>query len=555
MTAYTGYLPPSNLFGASPTRPSFYSSIGTWTPFNVAHLPALNAASGTWTNNQPITLRGANFTGYVAPGVNDVFYNRILIEPASLDFGSIVSAQSRNLTVFNGFLSSKTLASIDENGFDAGMSLIGDTPPVAFGPLVEKTYTVSVELDGAPQIDANATFNFTGLSSITVPITGSRIVLLPVGYRTRAVETLIWQTDILTAYTGGEQRLRLRIAPRQQLKIEAYLDGYNRTRVENLLIGWRKRIWAVPMWMESRQVTSAVAQDDSTINVDTRWGDFRIDGLAVLWENHQKYDVFSVSGVTDTTLTLTRGVNDDYSASAIVMPVRSAYMLSDPTRTTSGYDAILKADLEVTDNIRFDPDPAAIQYNGEDFYDIQPLYDGDGADDSYEHRIEKLDYSTGPVSLYAPWDQIKINRTYDLVLEGLEDIWNHRLWLHRRAGRLRPFYTPTYENNFRLLSSGTLGDSIEVESNAYTTQGYPRNHIGVKLRSDGSYIFREVTAVEDTPGGTTNLTLDTALNIQASDVDEISFVGLKRLDSDRQTLTWEGNNVAITQITTKEIEH
>jgi hypothetical protein len=49
--------------------------------------------------------------------------------------------------------------------------------------------------------------------------------------------------------------------------------------------------------------------------------------------------------------------------------------------------------------------------------------------------------------------------------------------------------------------------------------------------------------------------MDSALNEDASNVEEISFVGLKRLDSDRQTLTWMSNNVVATEFDVREIEH
>lgn len=557
MTVFTGYLGPAVLTGISSTRPSWLSTIGTWTAGHVAHNVSVNTVHGSWVNNQPISLRGANFSGAVAPGVNSVFYNRILVEPIYIDFGSIVSEQSREILVFNGYLQQQTLNSIDENQFDSGMSLNGETPPSVYAALEEKTYTLNVTVAGSPQIDASIDFNWTALGlEINVAIVGSRIVLLPIIFRSRVVESLVWKTDNIVAYDGGEQRIRVRRAPRQQLRVEAYLDRIERNHVENLLVGWRKRVWAVPMWIEARKTSGAIIQGDTIINVDTRFGDFRVDSLAVIWESPTKYDVFQIGGLTDSTITLLRGVNDDYAA-PFIMPVRSAYMTRDPIRVASGYDAILNADLEVTDNIAFDPDASDIQFLGEDFYDVVPLYEenGEGLEDSYEYRIELLDFGTGIVQRYSPWDHIKIGRKFDLILEGLEEIWNHRLWLHRRAGMLRPFYMTTYENNLFLLTEGNIGDTFEAYQNSYADQGSERNHIAFKKISDGSYVFRTVTGVENLPSGNISVTMDSAINIDSSDIDEISFIGLKRLSSDRQSLTWMPNNVALSNLEIKEIEH
>lgn len=557
MTAFSGQLGPAVVAGASPTRPSWLSTIGTWTTGNVAHNPGVNAANGPLTNNQPGALRGFTFSGAVVPGANAVFYNRILVEPVYIDLGSIVSEQSRTITVFNGYLTGQVLSSIDENGFDSGMTLAGAATPTVYLPLQEETYTLTVTVAGSPQIDASAVYNFTALGvAVSVAIVGSRIVLLPVTFRSRVVETLVWKTDVIPAYDGGEQRIRLRRSPRQQLRVQAYLDRTERNHVENLLIGWRRRIWAIPMWIEARPSSAPVTAGDTIINVDTQYGDFRVDSLAVIWEGPTKFDVFQVGALTVSTITLLRGANDDY-ASPIIMPVRSARMTRHPVRVASGYDAVLKADLEVTDNIGFGPGASAIQFDGEDFYDVTPLYEegGDGLDDEYEHRIETLDFGNGVVRQYAPWDQIKINRAFDLILEGLQEVWEHRMWLHRRAGRLRPFYMTTYENNFFLLTEGNIGDTFEVSQNSYAAQGFERNHIAFRLKADGSYIFKTVLDTEDLPSGNISIQIDSALNHDSAEIDEISFFGLKRLESDRQSLTWMPNNVAMTTLTTKEIEH
>lgn len=557
MTVFNGSLGLSNLYTAFSGRPSWLSTIGTWTPTGEAHLVGINAARGTFTNTQPIALREFNFSGVVAPSINTVFYNRILVEPVRIDLGSIVSEQSRNILVFNGYLSSVTLSSIDQNSFDSGMSFAADSPPYVYLPLLERTYTLTVTVAGQPQIDASIDFNWLGgINSISVVILGSRIVLLPVVFRSQVVETLVWKTDIILAYEGVEQRIRLRRSPRQQLRVYAWLDRVERNRIENLLVGWRKRTWAIPMWIESRYASSPIIEGDTVVNVDTHYADFRIDSLAVIWESLTKFDVFQIGGLTDSTITLLRGVNDDYS-NPIIMPVRSARMMGNPVRAASGYDGVLKANLEVVDNIAFDPSASATQFLGEDFYDVVPLYgEGtDGVEDEYDHRIDVLDFESGIVQQYAPWSQIQIGRSFELVLDGLEEIWNHRMWLHRRAGRLRPFYMATYENNFFLLSEGNLGDTIEISQNNYAAQGTERNHIAFRLKSTGAYVFRTVLDAEDLPNGNINITLDSALNVDSGDVEEISFIGLKRLGSDRQSLTWLPNNVALTKIDIKEIEH
>jgi hypothetical protein len=529
---------------------------GHFKPKNEAHNVLSDPdLSGTYNNNRPISLRGFNHTGYLAGGHADVFYNRILVEPILLDFGNVLSEQTLQFLVWNAFLEPKSLDAVNEIDLDSGTEFSGETTPRSYYPLEEENYSVTVVVAGPPQIEASLVLDWESpIGDITVDITGSRIVLLPVNFRSGVIESLVWRTDVLNSYNGTEQRVRSRLSPRQQLAIRAYLNRDEMHRVENLVYGWRKREWGVPMWIEARKVSSAVTSGDTTVNVDTQYGDFRVERLAVIWENPRKFDVFQIYSFDASSITLDRGVNDDYSADAYVMPVRSARMLRDPIRSASGYDSILETVLEVTDNTTLATSPTATQFNSEDTYFIEPLAPGpDGVNDTYQHRIDSIDSGSGVVEWDAPWDNIRINREFELILEGAQEIWEHREWLHRRAGRLRPFYMPTFENNFKLLSEGNVADSFEAEANDYSRQATARNHLAFKM-ADGTYELRTVTGATINVSQNLEIQFSPNLDVDASEIDEINFIGLKRLASDRIEMEWRPNNVAITNIPITEIE-
>lgn len=516
--------------------------------------PGTNLLNGAYSNNRPIAMRGFNHTGHLAGGHADAFYNRILIEPVLLDFGTVLSEQVLSFLVFNGFFESKQLDNVIESGFDAGLVFSGETTPRSYFPLEEETYDVTANTLGGPTIDADLTFDWESpISNITIEIVGSRIVLLPVTFRAGLKEYLVWKTDVLNSYNGTEQRVRVRLSPRQQIAARAYLDRNEMHRVENLIYGWRKREWGIPMWPEARRLDSAVTSGDFTVNASTLYGDFRTTRLAMLWEHPRKFDVFQIDSLTASTITATRGINDDFPADAFLMPVRAARMMRDPVRSASGYDAVLQVLLEVTDNITLTTSASAIQWNGEDTYFIEPLAEDErGVDDSYEHRMDFIDFGSGVVDWNAPWDNIRIKRGFELVLDGLQDIWEHREWLHRRAGRLRPFYMPTFENNFKLLSQGNVADSFRAERNDYSTQSTARNTIAFKM-TDGSYEIRTATGAVVNVADELEVTFTPNLDRDASEIDEINFFGLKRLSSDRIELEWQPNNVVFTTVPITEL--
>lgn len=521
-----------------------WSSVGQGTFEAGGFASDIFAQAGPATTFGPLAFVENNFTGVGGIGFGSVFYNRILIEPIKVDFGSIVSDQTVEINIFNGYLQNSTLSDLIKTNFDAGITLTADTTPIDYLPLEEKMYSVKATLNGPPQTDAVLTFDWLApISDISIPITGSRIVLLPVTFRSRVKETILFKTDILNSYNGTEQRIKVRLNPRHRLAIRAYLDSNERFRVENLIYGWRNRIWAIPMWIEARYATAPITQGDTTINVSTLYGDFRVGSLAIIWGGPRSYDVFQISAKTDTSIDLDRGVNANYD-NPIIMPIRSARMIKDPTRYTTGHDAILETIVEVTDNLVTPAAASSIQYNGLDTFFMEPLQTGtDGAPDKYEHRIDLMDNTSGVVELFSPWNYLRVKREFELILEGAQEIWETRAWLYRRAGRLVPFYMPTYENNLRLLSTGFITDSFEVAEDDFSTQSSARKTIAFKL-TNGTYEFRTIANADINIAGNTSITLTTSINVDASIISEINYFGMKRLSSDNIEIDWMPNNVA-----------
>ena len=504
---------------------------------------------GARTDNSPISFREESFTGYYVGGYGDVFYNRILIEPNTLAFGDLVSETSLDFTLWNAFLESKTVTSLDEDGFDAGLDH-DVTAPYAYYALEEKTYNITASMDGGPTIEATLTFNFS-FGSYDVTMSGSSIVMLPVMFKPGMREEIEWLTTVLEAYDGTEQRYRTRLIPRHRFDIEAYLDRLHMHRVENLLYGWRHQRWIVPMWHEARRLTSSVGVGDTVINASTLYGDFRIDSMAVLWKSQTYYDVFGIDDFDDTTITSTRQILNAYSTADWLIPVRSCRMISAPQRKTTGYNAQLSTTLQVVDNAVVSSSASAIQYNSEDTYFGDQLTSS-GSPDTYEKRIDILDNETGLQDWYTPWDITRIGRQFEVVLEGLQEIWEFRQWLHRRSGRLRPFYAPTWESNFKLQSEGTITDSFTALTNNYSTQSTARDNI-VFIMTDGTYEVREVTA-SSVVGDVLSIQFTPNLDRDASEVDEIDYFGLKRLGTDLVEFEHLANNVALVTVPIIEIE-
>lgn len=509
--------------------------------------------SGIFNDRQPYIPTSRNITGYNAGSFSDIFYNRVVVEPLFIDFGSLTGNAQSEFVVWNAYFTNANLQTIQENGFGTGLEFSGELLPKTFLPLEEITYTVDASLNGPPVIDATLVFDFTTPDAIqrTVSFTGSRIVFLPLIYRDSMTERLEWDTDILNSYNGKEQRIMNRVQPRQFLDIEGFIPTEITRSFENLLYGWRGRFWAIPIWQEARG-GSDINAGESIINVDTMYGDFRVGSLVGIWQDQDTFDIANVINITDGTLSFDRGINRDY-VDPIVFPVRLARMTAAPVRTTTGYNAVLSTNLQVTDNVSLETSASDEQYDGEDvFLEIPEAPSGTTIDDNYETRIDLIDYSTGAIEQVLPWDNQRINRTFTLLKEGLEEIWNCRLWLHRRAGRLRPFWMPTFEDNMKVLTTTFIADNFFIEPENYASQGVDRRNIIFFFNDDTHSIVRIIDTNTNDPERT-QITIVPPLNREGADISSVSFIGLKRLASDRISIRWLQNNVAIFTIPIKEI--
>lgn len=537
----------------SPNRNPFYNTGIDVNSAGEAHLTTQDIEKGTLTKVTRTTIKRALTGNCRFSSFKDIFYNRFEIQPNPLQVGNITSDQTFTLRVWNGFFVNRTLDQILSLNLD-GITLSGISTPNTFGPLEEINITVNVDVDtGPPTINGTFTFDFeAGINNIVVPVTGSRVLPFPYMFQPGNSETLIWNTQIITSNNGYEQRVRLRNAPRQQFSVDIALPMDEATDVDYLLYAWRPNNFAVPVWSECRLTTAPTATDSPNIAANTDFGDFRAGGLAILYNNPKDFELIEIESFTQNEIVASTNISKVFPAGTFVAPVMPSRLLSDPIRRTDGNRTRIQASFESATNQVLPSSASTEQYKGLDVFLTVPLLEDEFLSDTYTSRVDVLDFETGIVSMNSPWDKTKTRRNFRIESVGAQEIWEFKQWLHRRGGRQRPFWAPTFEPNFELLSVGALDVQLIVANRRQDTLSPEREDIAIETTS--GWIFREVSSI--TPiGNDLEVTVTASVGVDASIVENIYFMGRKRLGSDRIEIVHSANYVGDTVLPILEINN
>lgn len=502
---------------------------------------------GTLTNTQPVDVAGRGVVAHHMPAFTDDFYNRIHIEPSVINAGNVSSDQTRNVSIFNGFFHPSTIDAVLEQDTQ-GLTLTGLSLPYLLGTLGTKQVQIVISTEGPPEIDAAYLFQFDDYPDIQVVVIGSRVIVLPYQAVAGLEESLEWACEVLTSNNGTEQRIQHRQRPRQNFSGTYHVPANEVARADNIIYGWLGKRWAIALWSESQVIE--IPSPTAVIPCVTGNTDIRVAGLVMIWRSESDYEVIEVVSIGASSITLSRPTVNDYPR-ALLMPLRSGFGGGNAKVIKNGHTARVQMDFEVTDNILLSG-VVPEQYLGEDIYYDETLMGDDGFTDQYVNRVDRVDFGT-TVETYTPWLVKKVSRSTHYVFADRNESWNFRLWLHRRDGKQKPYWIPTFEANFEVAMTGIVSSALNVRVNDYKGLAEDRTHIAIQY-ADGSWRARAILGVGELDANTHSLALDGALNIDASIIRRISFLTLKRLDTNEVTIEWIGNACGTADIPVLEIK-
>lgn len=475
------------------------------------------------------------------------FFERIHYTPKVIALGNVITTVTEEIEVYSAYRRVvRELTSATESA-GPGVSFIG--LPALPAPLPTQTgivFDVQVTTVGPATIDGTLDF-VTDVASFSIIITGNRVVMFPFVPERGISETLQFRTDIITAADGGEQRISIRKNPRQLFTMNMRVEEGKELRdMLALLMGWHPGVFGVPIWFEARELGADAATLDTTITVDTLYGDFRVGGLAIVWTSEEEFDALQIDSLNDTSITFTSPLTQDFTAGrhTLVMPLRAGY-LTPQVNANRFIKNLMDVQLrvQVIDNdVGSIADTSAFSaHNSKVLLDDPNVVDGSRVQDGLVRSMIRIDSDASNPIQFSTWLSSHPSTAKGFFAGSMRDVWQVRQLLHALRGSQTSFYLPTFYEDLVAVQDLTAATNLlDIESINYVNYVQAREpfkSIWIQL-NDGTVLTREVVAYDTISDTVERLTVDAVWDnlVDKDDIARISFCRLVRIANDEVRL-------------------
>lgn len=515
------------------------------------HYESLPVGDVSVTSNIPIgALENVVTTVSKVPSFADDYYDRIHVNPSLIDLGNLLSAQSREVEVWNAYQTSKLLSSVSSSG-STGITLTEpEAAPTTFQGLESRVYGVSISTNGSPVINTTYTFAFPG-ESPTLRLTGRRVVVWPFIPQTLHSEKMEWLTDVIPSYTA-EQRAALRSAPRQYFNYRFQLSQSQLSRMKAITNQWSHRVYGIPVWSEMTYL-GPLTSGATAILFDTSYADYRADDVILIWESDTNFIALESVEVLSDRVTLKLPLTRDFQ-NAYVMPLRFS-------RTPKGVSynrgpneySVVNGEFQVTSNKDLGASLGWDTYRGAEVVPSPTIMVSNITDRIFRGQ-DVFDNGSGPIEVEVQSDWVGFSQQISFDTLTRQERWEARQWIHSRRGKQKSFWLPSW--NVDLIS---LVD-ISSASTALTVSpiGYPLYYEVKDIRIEllnGTVLYNRITGGTTDGDGNEILVLENPPGVEllANEINYICFMSHVRFNSDSITLSHKHTGRASCSIPVIEI--
>lgn len=473
----------------------------------------------------------------VAPNFGDLYYNRVHVRPVETDVGNVSTTISYQVEVWNAYFTSQLLSSLVEIGTEGINILNGIAQGGQFGPLQSVLYDIEVTPEGPGEIDAEIQW-VLGTDYGLHRIIGNRVVLFPFKPASPISEVFSWLTDVLRTYSS-EQRIALRKHPRQSWVMKYKQWDTVQSRINSAMWGRNYKPFGLPIWTDVTYLRSSIPAGTQTLYLDTRYFDYRTEGLLVLlYRDDLTNETKEIATVYDDRLELVRPLENDFLDGAMAMPVVICQPEGGLVREDIGNDVTVSTiRFRALENLEYVTTAPETYLGYEVLGDWNYRLSG-SVNSSILHPVVVVDNQTGPWSTFPYRSEPDEMWDWSWISNSPEERWDVKMFLMRQRGRQKSFWVHSRRKDITLAatvpSSSSEWTVVNMGQEFLDIIGDAR-HVEVVLKN-GNIYRREIIGVTETSEDKQTQILEVsavmAENVSPEDVDRISYMRLVRFNSD-----------------------
>lgn len=499
--------------------------------------------------------------GLVEEAVSLFWFEMLHTYPSFIELGNMASSVARDIEIYSSFR--RLVQTLDTAVNNAGTGITFQnlpTLPANINPNGGIVFQVLVSQQGQPEIDGTLDFT-TSVDPLSIPITGSRVIIMANEPEGDIQETLEFLTDIIRSVNGKEQRIKVRKNPRQTFDYNFRIpEGEERRKLEIFLTKWHPQVFGIPVWTEAKRLSSAATAGDLTINVNTDYADFRTAGLAIVWSGYDTFDALEIQSMTSSTITFSSPITRDYPAKTKVMPLRLAITKQDISGDKAPVNmSFISIRFFVNENESSIADDSAFgSHNGKVMFNDYNWIPRETNTDTLKRILSTLDNQTGDIIQFSDWDHSHFISSKGFFCRNPQATWEMRQVLHFLGGRWKSFYLPTFYYDLIVNTDLASGSSImDIDYVGYTDfiNGNEPNKSLYVVLNDGTIYTRQVESSSIVSETTERLVLDEVwpANIPYTDIKFVSFLRLGRFANDQFEINHNNSGQATLKATVQGV--
>jgi len=372
-------------------------------------------------------------------------------------------------------------------------------------------------------------------------------------------EILEWNTDVLISHGQQEQRVSLRPAPVQKMRVEYLVKNHERRVMERKLSMRTIRFFHSPFWWDA--IGFSALQNETTILVDTNSRHFLQDRTVVLESPDGLKEMYTIVSLSGASVVITPALTKDYPVGSWMYP--SSYFKASQGQKITRHTGDISKTVFTYTNVYSDNIIETItfeKFKNEFVFPLVPTYEQ--VTETQNQEIEVINNPMG-VNIY---DHINNFIPFDTSLYikcfGRSDIDKLKQFLYHIKGRFLPFWTVNPQEAIELVTPIALHDvNIVIRNIGYSAEyhGEPGKRFLEFALHNGNIIRREITSsiVNPVDEAQEILSMDSpfAEAIPLNMIKNVSFFIRVRLVSDRVQLNWKTGNCLECKLPVREIKN